>query len=712
MKSARIESQNACRWLAWLLAAWLAAACLALPRAGHAADPDFLPPEQAFHFEAHAVGPDMVELNWRIAPGYYMYREQFRFATEPAGIELGEPAIPPGHVKFDQTFQKEVETYRDTVAIRIPVPAGAPAFALIATGQGCADAGLCYPPTQYRARIVPASAAGGELRVDSGAGGWTGLFKADDVGLADMLSGGSVAQTVLVFFALGILLSLTPCVLPMVPILSAIVAGDTSAAARPRLRGLGLAALYVAGMSVVYTVAGVLAGLSGVSLAASLQTPWVLGLFAALLAVLALAMFDVFTLQLPASWQGALSARAARLPGGRAAGALGMGAVSALIVGPCVAAPLAGALLYISQTGDVALGALALFALAWGMGVPLLAAGASAGALLPKAGPWMDGVKRFFGMLLFAVAWWMLAPVLPGWVQMAGWAALAVVAAALLRAFDSLPGDARPGRLVLKGFGMLLALAGVLQAVGLASGGDDPLQPLAHLAPGGRMDGLAEAGGAPSGGAAEAASPWQADAGAPPPAMSAAPAAADLAARFGGPQPAGGIDMPPGAPGSPPLIGAPAASNPLGAPGESSAPGMPGNAGPASAPSARAPTDGRPVFQRIRTVAELDALLAASDRPVMLDFYADWCVSCKEMERLTFPRPEVAQRLARLRLVQADVTANNADDRALLKRFRLFGPPGIVFFEPGGRPIAGARVIGYQGPARFAETLDKVLVGG
>jgi thiol:disulfide interchange protein DsbD len=345
-----------------------------------------------------------------------------------------------------------------------------------------------------------------------------------------------------------------------------------------------------------------------------LQTPWILTLFAILLTVLALAMFDVFTFQMPSGVQAKLSERSSRVPGGRYTGALLMGALSALIVGPCVAAPLAGALLYISQTGDVVLGGSALFAMAWGMGVPLLIVGASSGALLPKAGPWMDGVKRLFGMLLLATAWWMLIPVVPTWVQMTGWAFLAVVSAVMLRAFDALPAGAGAGRMFGKGLGLLLALAAAAWLVGAASGGRDVLQPLSHLA-----------------------------------------------AR-------------------------------------------------ADASVGTAVTKGELQFTRVRNNAELDALLAQSTQPVMLDFYADWCVSCREMERFTFTDPGVAQRMSGMLLVQADVTANNADDRALLKRFRLFGPPGIMFFEPGGKELPDARVVGFQDAKRFTESLDKVLV--
>ncbi|MBR8654275.1 protein-disulfide reductase DsbD, partial [Achromobacter sp. Marseille-Q0513] len=509
------------------------------------AEAEFLDPEKAFVFSAAMSAPDTVELRYRVAPGYYMYRERFGITISPMGAAtLGEAVYPKGEVKYDPTFEKDMEVYHQDVIVRVPVQPGGQAFTLTATSQGCADAGLCYPPMDHSVKLTPVqggyAVAGGALAGagaaasgGSSASGLGGLLSAGDTGLADALGGLGWAKTAGVFLVLGLLLAFTPCVLPMIPILSSIVVGGTAPGAKPaRGRGLGLAATYVLGMSVVYTALGVAAGLSGAGLAAWLQTPWILSLFAALLAVLALAMFDVFTFQMPSGIQARLSERSSRIPGGRYTGALLMGALSALIVGPCVAAPLAGALLYISQTGDVVLGGSALFAMAWGMGVPLLIVGASSGALLPKAGPWMDGVKRLFGMLLLATAWWMLIPVVPTWVQMTGWAFLAIVAAVMLRAFDALPAGAGAGRMFGKGLGLLLALAAAAWLVGAASGGRDVLQPLGHLAAGG-----------------------------------------------------GNVATP----------GAAAA--------------------------------GEAHFKRVRTIAELDAALAQSRQPVMLDFYADWCVS-------------------------------------------------------------------------------------
>jgi len=638
----------------WFVFAWRPAAALS--------EDDFLPPEQAFAFSAAMSDPHTVALQYRIAPGYYMYRERFELLVDPQGAAtLGQARYPQGEVKYDPTFEKNMEVYHEQVTIAVPLTGDQP-FTLKVTSQGCADAGLCYPPADHTVKLVPVdggyalsgidgAASGGASLIAGGAssgaasagasttGGnsavtargaitssatatagaaierqrnFGSLLLAGDTGLADAISGLGWLKTAGVFWVLGLLLALTPCVLPMIPILSSIIVGGSRDTRPGRLRGLGLAAAYVLGMSVVYTALGVAAGLSGVGLAAWLQTPWILGMFAAVLVVLAIATFGAFDFQVPGAVQGWLTARSARIPGGRVTGALAMGAISALIVGPCVAAPLAGALLYISQTGDIVLGAAALFALAWGMGVPLLVVGASSGALLPKTGPWMDGVKRLFGMLLLATAWWMLIPIIPTWLQMTGWAFLAIVGAVMLRAFDALPDGAGAPRMFAKGLGLLLALAAAAWLVGAASGGRDVVQPLSHLVRSGE-----------SGQTAVAANSVK--------------------------------------------------------------------------------------FVRVRNNAELDALLAQSTRPVMLDFYADWCVSCHEMERFTFSDPAVAQKLSRMLLVQADVTQNNADDRALLKRFRLYGPPGILFFEPGGTPVADARVIGFQDATRFGAVLDRVL---
>jgi thiol:disulfide interchange protein DsbD len=619
----RFSSSPAARLLATLCALLLA--CLGLNPIAHAAA-DFLPPEQAFRFSAHMADAHTIVVNYAIADGYYMYRERFHFAAD--GAKLGEPVIPPGKIKYDDTFQKNVETYHNDVEIRIPVEAAGP-FTLNATGQGCADKGLCYPPQEASIRLAPGGGgAEPQMSVAPGPGSFTfpgqaappapqadtpavpapaapSAAPSDLSVIAALLQGGRLLAIVPAFILLGLGLAFTPCVLPMVPILSSIIVGEGRQVHRTRAFVLSLA--YSLGMAIVYTALGVAAGMLGEGLAAALQNPWVLGGFAFLIVVMALSMFDVYQLQVPAALQTRLSSASGRQSSGKLAGVFVMGAISALIVGPCVAAPLAGALVYISQTRDVVIGGAALFAMAIGMSIPLLLVGVSAGSLLPRAGLWMEAVKRFFGVLMLAMALWMAAPVLPGLVQMLLWAALL-----LGYGFYLLRGLGKNGRVGAgrAPYGLALGAAcvvfGALQLVGVASGARDPLAPLA---------------------------------------------------RFTGGTPA----------------------QPL-------------------------------AFTRIKTVAQLDAALAATGgRTAMLDFYADWCVSCKEMEKLTFVDPAVKARLANTVLLQVDVTANDADDRAMLKRFGLFGPPGIIMFDRQGKEIPDSRVIGYQNAKKFLESLGKLM---
>lgn len=612
------------------------------------AEEEFLDPEVAFVMSAATQTPDTLDVHFKIAPKYYMYRERFEFAVTPetGSLALGEPIYPAGIVKYDPTFEQDLEVYYDQVTVRLPLMAGREqAFTLAVTSQGCADAGLCYPPMTKEIQLTPVAggyqaqgehvvanvpaprsqAELGAAGASAGTGSQAGFGSAltlGDTGFAAYLAGAGWAEIILLALLLGLLLSFTPCVLPMVPILLAILAGSSGGQKKiSRWRGLSLAAVFVLGMSIVYTVLGVAAGLIGASLANWLQTPWVLTLFALLLAVLALAMFDVFTLQAPTAMQSALNHRLSRLPGGRYGGVFLMGMVSALIVGPCVAAPLAGVLLFISQTGDLVLGGTALFAMAWGEGLLLLAVGATSGLLLPKAGPWMNGVKRLFGIMLLATAWWMVNSILPGWLNMLGWAVLALWSATMLGAFEAIPNGAGTGRFLNKALGLLLALWAAVLIVGMAAGGRELLRPLAPFA--GAM-----------------------------------------------------------------------------------------GAGVSSAVTNLSPDAAKNQFTQVRSVAELDNLLANTNRPVMLDFYADWCVSCIEMEKFTFSDPEVAGQMSRLLLVQADVTKNTDEDRALLKRFNLFGPPGIIFFDAQGQQLADARVVGFKSARDFGVVLDKVLAGG
>jgi thiol:disulfide interchange protein DsbD len=578
-----------------ILLLWLALASVA-PAA--LSQQDLLEPEQAFRFSARALAADALEIRFEIADGYYMYRERFRFEAENA--QFGAAELPAGERTTDQFFG-DTEIYRKAVNIRVPVaPGGADPVRLVVTSQGCADIGVCYVPMESRAsiRLAAASASLSEGPRSVGAVPQWSIY-ASDQDIAALFQG-QFLPVLIGFFGLGLLLAFTPCVLPMIPILSSIIAGEGRSLTKPR--ALALSASYVLGMALTYAVAGVAAAYSGSMLAAALQNAWVLGAFAAVFVWLALSMFGWYEISLPGFLHQRLSAAHQRLRGGRIASVAAMGAFSAVIVSPCVAAPLAGALLYISQTRDVALGGGALFAMALGMGAPLIALGVSEGALLPKAGAWMKAVKAFFGVLLLAVAIWMVSPVLPGVVVMLAWAALLVGTGVYLRAIDRLPVEVSASMRLAKAVGVMTLVAGLALLVGALAGSRDPLRPLAGLVGGAR-----------------------------------------------------------------------------------------------EAPVA---------FQRVDSLGELDAALRAPGKPVMLDFYADWCVSCKEMEAFTFSDAHVRQQLARMLLLQADVTENNAEHKALLKRFSLFGPPGIIFFDAQGREIRGLRVVGYQDAGRFLKTLE------
>lgn len=565
-----------------------------LPFIAHA-DEEFLAPEVAFKFSARMLDEQTVSVTYVIADGYYMYRERFAFNANNA--TLGEPQIPAGKIKFDETFQKDVETYRNSVTIRIPVQ-GNGRFTLTATSQGCSDKGLCYSPMDSSATLSVKgdASASGQQNVEASSlseSSSANVVLDSDMGRIERsLQSGKLLAILPLFLLLGLGLAFTPCVLPMVPILSSIIVGE--GAQVKRSRGLLLAAVYSLGMALVYTCLGIAAGLVGEGLSAALQNPWVLSAFAILMIGLALSMFDVYHLQMHASVQNRLTRASSQQTAGKLFGVFVMGAISALIVGPCVAAPLAGALVYISQTRDVVVGGSALFAMAIGMSVPLLLVGVSAGALLPRAGSWMNAVKRFFGVLMLGLAVWMVSPIIPDALQMIAWAALGIAYGAYLL-------WAAKGAWISKAVGLVFAALGLLQLVGVATGGRDALTPLAHL----RNDGIQHA-----------------------------------------------------------------------------------------------------AFTRVKTVADLDAAIAkAHGKNVMLDFYADWCVSCIEMEKLTFTDPRVQTQFADMVLLQVDVTANDAHDKELLRRFNLFGPPGIIFFDKNGQEIRGGRVIGFQKADKFTQSL-------
>lgn len=603
------------------------------------AEQELLPPDEAFKFSIEVRDERTLIAHFTPAKDYYLYRDKIAFEPKSDGIHIEKVALPPGKMKNDLTFG-DTEVYYQPVQAVISLKRksfAAEQLSLIATYQGCNEPiGVCYAPIKKQSNIaLPAiqvaintvaeaiSSSAEAARLDATAE----LFQTpsrlpaietESYQIEQMFASGNFWLILTGFFGIGLLLAFTPCVFPMFPILSGIIANRSEHLTKRR--GFILALAYVLGMATAYAVAGIAAGLSGAMLSAALQNAWVLGTFALVFIMLAFSMFGFYELQLPAFLQSKLSEEAGHLKGGHLSGVFGMGALSALIVSPCVAAPLAGALLYISQTRDVVLGGSALFVMALGMGVPLLLLGASAGALLPKSGPWMESIKQFFGVLLLAVAIWLMSPVVSAVVYMLSWAALLIISAIYLHAIDPLPERASGFRKFLKGVGVISLLTGVALLIGVLSGSRDILQPLSKLS-------IVSIGN-------------------------------DKTTQ------SEGFDQ-----------------------------------------------NGHLSFQRVKTIAELDEVIQQSrNKYIMVDFYADWCISCKEMERFTFTDARVQARLKDVVLLQVDVTAGTPDDIVLLKHFKLFGPPGILFLDRQGSEIPNIKIIGYLNKEDFLSVLDAVLI--
>jgi thiol:disulfide interchange protein DsbD len=591
---------------------------------GVAASEEPLPPEQAFVFEAIAASPTGILARWTMPKGYYLYRDKSSVKlAEGDGVTLGAPEWPQGIDHTDEHFGT-VQVYFDQVELPIPLrreKGAAQTIKLDAEYQGCQENGICYPvmtkevsfemPAATAAELAAASSMAAATPAANAAGTGTGTAasastdQSEEQALAANLSSNRWLA-LLSFFGFGLLLAFTPCVFPMIPILSGIIAGSGENISTQR--AFVLSVVYVLATCVIFTIAGVIAGVAGANLQAAFQKPWILWSFAILFVLLALSMFGFYELQLPSRFQSKIADISNRQKGGSLIGVAIMGLLSALIVGPCVAPPLAAAVLYISQTHDPVFGGLALFVLSLGMGAPLVVFGTAAGKFLPRAGAWMDGVKAVFGVLFLGLAIWMLARVLDAFWIMLMTGALAIASAVYLGALERLPDAASGWRRLWKALGIVLLVAGAAEILGAAAGGRDVTQPLAGIVAGGGKS----------------------------------------------------------------------RSNVL-------------------------------AFRTIKSVDDLDRALAdakAARQPVMLDFYADWCVSCKEMEKFTFSQPGVQKALDGFVLLKADVTANDDADQALLKRFSLFGPPATIFFADGAERRA-LRLIGFEKAEDFIARAGK-----
>lgn len=564
---------------------------------------DLLPVNEAFPLTVSVSGPQQVTLDFGTKPGYYLYQDRFSFAVD--GVSVKPDLMPPAESKNDPTFGM-VQVYHRPVQIRVPLPrAIAVSTVLSVTSQGCADLGVCYPPLTRSYRIAAngvvtpianegnATASATEFPVVGKSRGIAAfglnLRPANGLGVPELLG----------FLLAGLLMAGTVCMYPLIPIVTAVIGGGLQ---RPTVwRGFVLSVAYVQGLAVTYAVAGTIAALIGIPLMAVTQSPWMLAGFGLLMVVLALGMFGLFRLQLPTGWQTKLTQWSNRLPGGRIVPVFMMGMLSALIVGPCSTPALAGALLYIANSRDVVGGALALYVMGIGIGIPLLLVGTFGAHVIPRSGHWMIAVQNTLGVMLLAAALWFVYSLLPDWLLMALVALLLAACAMMLRAIDPLPQNSHSVLRVGKAIGVLLLVAAIAELVGIASGNFDVLQPLRGVMPGAQTETV-------------------------------------NAARF----------------------------------------------------------------EPIRSTTELDrALETAHGQPVMVDFYADWCISCKELERFTFTDARVASEFSHWKLLRIDVTKNTPEDAEMLRRFGLFGPPALIFYDRNGHQQLDAQLVGFVGADAF-----------
>ncbi len=576
---------------------------------------ELLPVEKAFQF-SHQINSDgQLELSWNVADDYHLYQDKFKVQVTAGQASLNPLLLPPATTVDDPIFGLK-EVYHNVFSAILPITNIATDTATIeVTYQGCSvSMGVCYPPTKQTIVVTPdtinTSSPATTLSTPKTATQATATTVNSELSETDHITNTLKNSTLWIvigtFFVFGLLLSFTPCVFPMIPILSSIIVGQGHHLTTRRAFIMSL--VYVLAMALTYTFAGVLAGIFGQNLQATFQNPWIIGSFSVIFLLLALSMFGFYELQLPARLQSKITHYSNQQKGGTLTGVAIMGFLSALIVGPCMAPPLAGALIYIGQTGDAFLGGLALFAMSMGMGFPLIIIGTSSAKLMPKAGAWMEKVKAFFGVMLIGVAIWMLERILPVEITMINWAILFIVSAVYMGAFDTT--HEKTGWFKLsKGLGIVLFLYGLIILIGLMGGSKDVYQPLKTF------QGSANSGQVQS---------------------------------------------------------------------------------------------TKLNFKIIKSIDDLEAELAKG-QPIMLDFYADWCISCKEMERLTFSDINVHNALAGVTLLKADVTLNDDIDTALMQHFGIVGPPAILFFNAAGKEQKAQRVVGFKSAEEFTTIVKEAF---
>ena len=591
---------------------------------------EFLDPDIAFQVTVDRVDNNTIVTNWHVEDGYYLYKDKISItAADDTALDLGLMSLPEGMEKEDEYFGSIVsidKSFQSTLPIN-KISNGVSSANLIVKYQGCAKAGLCYPPITKNITVefdgtgsVGAASTGSSSSIDGSASSSGTGFQSEQDKIAGTLASGRMLFTIFFFFGLGLLLAFTPCVFPMIPILSSIIVGQGDNISTSKAFSLSL--VYVLAMAVTYTVAGVIVGLSGENIQIWFQNPWIISVFAGIFVLLSLAMFGFYELQMPSSIQNKLNSISSGAKQGSYLGAGIMGLLSALIVGPCVTAPLIGALIYIAETGDAWVGGIALFSLSMGMGAPLLAIGTSAGKILPKAGPWMDAVKAIFGVLLLGLAIWMLERILPAPVILLLTGALLIVSAIYMGALDAIKETASGWSKLWKGLGLISLVYGGILVIGAAGGSNSLLQPLQGI--GGQY----------------------------------------LATSSTEPHSAGRHALP---------------------------------------------------FKQIKGVAGLQAALEQAvqeGRPVMLDFYADWCISCKEMESFTFSDNGVQKSLENFIVLQSDVTDNDELDKGLLDELGLFGPPAILFYDHTGNELRNYRVVGFMPAGKFSSHVENFKQSG